>query len=126
MTRLEKELRNRGIIFEADELDIMRGAENDQESWLIGVTDMVIIIGWASAVVPSRYQLYDRKTFEFIGSQQMEKETQFFYDIAKMNPWDVQINIDKWTEEDEEARAWAQGVAPFQGEDPFICAEDWM
>ena len=127
MTRLEKELRNRGILFEADELDIMRGPEHDVETWLIDITDTVIIIGWASQVMPNRFNLYDRKTLELIGTQQMERDDQPFFGTGKRNPWDVDINIeDEWTEEDEDAKAWAYGVAPFQGEDPYICAEDWM
>ncbi len=99
MNRLMKELTARGIIYTADELSIMRGAEYDNDAHLIDITDKVIIIGWYSAVMPSRFQLYDRFTLEPIGSQDMWLDTNPpFFGSGKMNPWDV--DIDNKSDED--------------------------
>lgn len=92
MNRLNKELRNRGIIYEADELSLMRGAEYDVDAHLIDITDKVIIVGWYSAVMPSRFLLYDRFTLEPIASQDMWLDTNPpFFGNGKKNPWDIDV-----------------------------------
>ena len=108
MTRLEKELRNRGIVFDADELDIlMKGPEYDEDARLVDVTNNVIIIAYYSMVVPPRFQLFDRKTLEFIGSQDMDKDDQPLFGEGKMNPWCVQMNT-----EPEEDNSWLGEYGP--------------
>lgn len=103
MTRLMKELRNRGIIYEADVLCVMEGPQYDVVTHLIDITDKVIIIGWYSAVMPSRFQLYDRFTLEPIGSQDMWLDTNPpFFGSGKMNPWDVDVR----TEDEENEAMW--------------------
>lgn len=72
MTRLEKELRNRGIVFDADDMMIaMHGIEYDMDEHLVTITGDFIITRWSSAVLDSELRIYDRRTFEMIGSQDL-------------------------------------------------------
>lgn len=108
MNRLKKELISRGIIYHADELDIMRGAEHDIDEELVLITDQVIVTAWYSAVVDPRYHIYDRKTLKYIGGQDMNLDTNpHFFGKDKMNPWCVDVETNDWTEEDAEAADWA-------------------
>lgn len=85
MTRLEKELAKRNIIFSADELEIaMKGIEYDCSAHLVTVTDKFIITVVYSAVIEPVLYIYDRFTLELIGEQELYKDTQLFC-IA--NPW---------------------------------------
>jgi hypothetical protein len=85
MTRLEKELAKRNIIFTADEIDIaLKGIEYDCSAHLVTVTDKFIITVVYSAVLDTVLYIYDRHTFELIGEQELYKDTQLFC-IA--NPW---------------------------------------
>jgi hypothetical protein len=85
MTRLEKELAKRGIIFEADEIEIaLKGIEHDCSAHLVAVTDKFIITVVYSAVIEPVFYIYDRFTFEPIGEQEVYKDTQFF---NVFNPW---------------------------------------
>jgi hypothetical protein len=85
MTRLEKELTKKGIIFEADEIEIaLKGIEHDCSAHLVAVTDKFIITVVYSAVLDTVLYIYDRFTFELIGEQSRYKDTQFF---NVFNPW---------------------------------------
>ena len=74
MTALKRELTNRGILHEADDLACMRGAEYDTCERLVSITPLYIITVFHSAVLPSELRLYDRKTFRPIGGQNLIPE----------------------------------------------------
>lgn len=85
MTRLEKELEKRNIIFTADELTVaLKGIEYDCSAHLVTITDKFIITVVYSAVIEPMFYIYDRFTFELIGEQELYKDTQFF---SVSNPW---------------------------------------
>jgi hypothetical protein len=85
MTRLEKELEKRNIIFTADELEIaLKGIEHDCSAHLVTITDKFIITVVYSAVIEPVFYIYDRFTFELIGEQEVHKDTQWF---CVSNPW---------------------------------------
>ena len=85
MTRLEKELRKRDIIFDADEITVaLRGIEYDCSASLVAVTDKFIITVVYSAVLEPMFYIYDRFTFELVGEQELYKDTQLF---CVANPW---------------------------------------
>ena len=86
MNRLKKELRDRGILFEADEMQIMRGAEYDCEEKLVSFTSEIIITAFFSAVLDPILRLYDAHTLAPIGEQDMYKDTYWFTGKAR-NPW---------------------------------------
>ena len=94
MNRLEKELRNRGIIFEADEFDITKGAEYDECTHLVTITDTVLVVAYYSGVIDPMFRLYDRKTLEFICSQDMYRDDQPFFGGKSFNPWMVSFPFD--------------------------------
>ena len=72
MNRMTKELRNRGIIFDADEYKItMYGMEYDNDQKLVGIYGDVIVAVWFSAVMDPEFRLYDRRTLELIGGQDL-------------------------------------------------------
>lgn len=78
MTRLKKELRSRGIIYEADEINIvMKGMEYDTAQKLVDFTSEIIICLWESAVMEPTLQLYDAHTLSPIGEQQLYPERSF-------------------------------------------------
>lgn len=75
MTRLKKELLARHILFEADDYDVMRGAEYDQSRSLVAITDKYIITRYTSMVLPSELHIFDRRTLLQIGSQNLFPDT---------------------------------------------------
>lgn len=88
MTRLEKELRKRGIVFDEDEYEIvMRGAEYDQAQRFVAIENGIIITLWVSAVVDPEFRLYDAKTFEPIGGQNRFPEKDGFYTREHKDRW---------------------------------------
>ena len=91
MTRLKAELAKRGIIYEADEYDIiMRGAEYDCSTKLVDVTNDFIITVFYSAVLDPMLNIYDRRTFKLIGQQDLRPDYMFFGHKSK-NPWGVAV-----------------------------------
>ena len=78
MTKLEKVLTDRGILFEPDEHMIMMGPEHDCCRRLVTITDQFIIAVLYSAVLPEQLYLYDRHTFELVGVQNLYPEDNFF------------------------------------------------
>ena len=78
MTRLKKELSARGIIYDADELDILfKGAEYDNSESLVDITSDFLITVHYSAVLDPFFRIYDRHTLTEIGEQQMYPERSF-------------------------------------------------
>jgi hypothetical protein len=77
MNRLEKVLKQKGIIYEADEFSCMRGAEYDEAQYLIDIDykSGIIITEYDNAVLPSEFRIYDARTLNLIGGQQINRET---------------------------------------------------
>ena len=110
MNRLMKELRDRGIVYETNEIDVIfRGPEHDCAAHLVTVTDKVLVIAWYSAVLPPRFELYDRITLKHIADQDMYKDDNPpFYGFRHSNPWEVSIyNSEEPDEDYYEAMDWA-------------------
>ena len=78
MTRLKKELTKKGILYEADEFECMKGAEYDWCRQLVTITNDFIITVMYSAVLDPTFYLYDRKTFKLIGEQLVYPEKMFW------------------------------------------------
>lgn len=89
MTRLERELRSRGIIFDAP--DCPSFIEQDCERELVTITDTVIVTVYYSAVLPAEFHLFDRKTFAEIGCQNVYPEPVLF---GKGKTWGSGIYAD--------------------------------
>lgn len=92
MRAVERVLTEAGILFKADDYDMMRGPEYDQDNILVDITDQFIITAYFSEVLDPEIRLYDRKTFEFVGSQNLYPnsvgEMQFW---NKFTRWDSYI-----------------------------------
>lgn len=77
MNRLERELRVRGIIYEADDFEVMmHGMEHDNDAKLVSIENGIITILWSSAVMDSMFQLYDLQ-FNLIGEQSVYPDKTF-------------------------------------------------
>jgi len=77
MNRLNKELRRRGIVYDADEIAIvMKGAEYDTDTRLVSIENGIITILWTSAVMDAMFKLYDL-SFKLIGVQNVHPERSF-------------------------------------------------
>jgi len=90
MTRLKAELAKRGIIYEADEYAMMKGAEYDMCQKLVDIVGDYIITIWYSAVLDPMLNIYDRRTFEFIAQQDLRPDYMLFGHKSK-NPWGVAV-----------------------------------
>ena len=78
MNRLKKELQNRGIVYEADDYEvIMRGAEYDCCEKLVSFTSEIVITVFYSAVLDPVLHIYDAHTLTEIGEQQLYPERSF-------------------------------------------------
>lgn len=78
MNRLKKELVARGIVYEANEIDIvMRGIEYDNSERLVTFTNEIIVTVWESAVMDPMLRLYEARTFKVIGEQYVRPEMSF-------------------------------------------------
>ena len=78
MNRLKKELHNRGITYDANEINIiMHGAEYDNAERLVSFTSDIIITVWESAVVDPVFRLYETRTLKVIGEQNVYPEMSF-------------------------------------------------
>ena len=72
MQKLKKVLKAKGIIYDEDEyMILMHGMEYDQCQKLVDITETAIITVWYSAVMDPVLKLWDRKTLELIGGQDM-------------------------------------------------------
>ena len=87
MTRLDKELRKAGLIWDTDEYEAMyHGAEYDNEQKLVGIYGDIIVCVFYSAVLDPEFRLYDRRTLAAIGTQDVYPET----------PWLGGKRYNKW------------------------------
>lgn len=77
MRAITRELRKRGIIYTADEFECMRGAEYDVDEKLISIEGNFLMTVVYSAVLDPILRLYDRRTLEFVGEQNMFPEMSF-------------------------------------------------
>ena len=78
MTRLKKELTNRGIIYDVDDIKVMLyGSGYDNEQRLVDITSEFVIVVHYSAVLDPFLRLYDRHTLTEIGEQQLYPERSF-------------------------------------------------
>lgn len=89
MSRLTKELKKRGIVFEADDLAIMRGAEYDIAESFFTVAGNFIITIWSSAVLDPIFKIYDCRTLKLVGTQNVYPDYMTFGDVV--NKWDPLI-----------------------------------
>ena len=90
MTRLTKELMKAGIIFEADDLAIMRGPEYDVDRKLVAIEGNYIITVTYSAVLDPRLDLWNRHTFDWVGSQNLYPDNMFLGE-RYFNKWGSDI-----------------------------------
>lgn len=87
MTRLDKELRKAGLIWDTDDMQAaMYGAEYDNEQVLVGIYGDIIVCVYYSAVLDPEFRLYDRHTLAFIGSQNVYPMPECFGG-ARYNKW---------------------------------------
>lgn len=89
MRRMDKEFKRVGITFEADDFDIMRGPEYDVDRKLVDITGEYIITVTYSAVLDPQLDLWDRHTFDWVGSQNLYPDEMTFG--VKFNKWWSQV-----------------------------------
>ena len=77
MTRLEKELTRRGIIYQPNDFLTGMGAEYDVLAELVTIDKDFLITAVYSATVDTELCVYDRKTLQPIGRQQLFPEYTF-------------------------------------------------
>ena len=77
MRAVERELAKRGILYESSDEDVMRGAEYDTSKQLVDITDKFIITIMYSMVLDPTLYIYDRKTLNLIGEQQLYPDYTF-------------------------------------------------
>ena len=77
MEELIKILEQKGILYEASDEDVMRGAEYDVSRQLVAVTDEFIVTIMYSMVLDPILYIYDRNTLEIIGEQYLYPEQMF-------------------------------------------------
>ena len=90
MTRLKKELTKAGILYEADDYEMMKGPEYDWCRKLVSITDKFIITVMYSAVLDPEIHLYDRNTFEMIAQQDLYPSAP----IWGFNKWGSYMNFE--------------------------------
>lgn len=74
MRAVDRELKKRGILYEASNEDVMRGAEYDVSKELVDITNEFIITVMYSMVLDPTLYIYDRKTLMPIGEQYLYPE----------------------------------------------------
>ena len=87
MTRLDKELRKAGLIWDTDDMQAMRGAEYDHCQQLVDICGDIIVCVFYSAVLDPEFRLYDRHTLAFIGSQDVYPLYYECFGGARYNKW---------------------------------------
>ena len=92
MTRLKKELTDRGILYEADDYWVlMHGIEHDWCRKLVDITDQFIITVMYSAVLDTELHIFDRNTFELVAQQNLYPDP---CGVWKENPWCSYVNFE--------------------------------
>lgn len=77
MTKLEKVMIEKGLIWNEDEVDILlHGIEYDNCCTLQFVTKGFVVTKFDSAVLPSEFRIYDRN-FNLIATQNVHKDSMF-------------------------------------------------
>lgn len=84
MNRLNKELRNRGIVYDSYDESVYEAEEQ-----LVTITNNFIITCFYCNVLEPQYKIYDRN-FNLIG-QQSSKKTDYFLGNKTHNPWSINI-----------------------------------
>jgi len=92
MNKVEKFLTDKGILYEADDFEIMKGAQYDWCRKLITITDQFIITVMHSAVLDSEIQLFDRNTFEMIAVQSLYPDSCGLF--GQYNKWGVYMQFE--------------------------------
>lgn len=87
MNKVEKFLTEKGVLYEADDYEISKGAEYDWCRKLITITDQFIVTVMHSAVLDSEFQIFDRKTYKLVAQQNVWYADRVF----KENPWDSYV-----------------------------------
>jgi hypothetical protein len=90
MNRLKKELTKKGILYEADDFEISRGAEYDWCRRLVTITDQFIVTVMYSAVLNPEFQLFDRNTYEMIAQQNVLYADRF----DNCNTWESYVWVE--------------------------------
>ena len=93
MNRLNKVLREKGIVFDAPDFPSI--IEYDNCEHLVDIVGDMIITAWHSMVMPTQLKIYDRN-FKLIGGQDLTKD-----DIWNKNPWSSFANLPFSKEHDE-------------------------
>lgn len=91
MNKLEKFLTDKGILYEADDFEIMKGAEYDWCRKLVTITDQFIVTVFYSAVLDTEIHIFDRHTFEMVAQQNLYPDDMRLFDN---NRWGSFV----WTE----------------------------
>ena len=87
---MDKVFEEKGITYEADDYMIGMGPEYDNCQRLVDITDNFIITVFYSAVLDPMFNIFDRRTFEFIAQQDYQPDYYFFGQKSK-NPWGVAV-----------------------------------
>ena len=90
MRRMDKVFEEYGIIYEADDYQLLWGPEYDTCQKLVDITDDFIIAVHYSAVLDPVFSIYDRRSFKMIAQQEVRPEYTFFGDKSR-NPWGVAV-----------------------------------
>lgn len=89
MNKAEKFLTDKGILYEADDeaddFEVMKGAEYDWCRKLVEITDQFIITVFYSAVLDPEIHLFDRNTFQLIATQNLYPDNMSF--MGTKNQW---------------------------------------
>ena len=91
MNRLMRELVNRGLVFETDEMDILLHNAIDCCTKFVGIYNGVIVLAHYSQVLDPMYILYDLN-FNEIAKQDMYRTNLPSFDGTHKNPWFVCTN----------------------------------
>ena len=92
MNKVEKFLTDKGILYEADDLEISKGIERDWCRRLVEITDQFIITVMYSAVLDTELHIFDRHTLELIAQQNLYPDK--FGLFGKENPWGSYMNFE--------------------------------
>lgn len=92
MNKMEKFLENKGIIYEADEFEMMKGPEYDWCRKLVDITDQFIITVMYSAVLDPEIHIFDRHTFEMVAQQNLYPDPYGLF--GERNKWGSYMNFE--------------------------------
>lgn len=92
MRKMDRVFEEKGIIYEADEYTMMKGPEYDNCQRVVDIVGDIIVTVFYSGVLDPMFNLYDRKSLEFIAQQNVYPEYQWF-DETCLNPWMVAVEL---------------------------------